>query len=70
MQNEHLKCKGCLQEISFQAKWNIFNSVYGQYLIAAYLKYPKMKLNVGHFDRNENTMKILQSDSSTHANFS
>ena len=51
-QNGSLKCKGCLQEISFRAKWNIFNSLYGQSLIAAYLKYPEMKLIAGYFDRN------------------
>ena len=33
-----------------------FHSVYGQSLIAAYLKYPEMKLIVGYFDRNENIM--------------
>ena len=54
--NESLKCKGCLQQISFRAKWNIFSSVYGQSLIAAYLKYPEMKLTAGYFDRNENSM--------------
>ena len=37
-------------------KNNIFNSVYGQSLIAAYLKYPEMKLIAGYFDRNEDTM--------------
>ena len=55
-QNESLKCKGCLQEISFRAKWNILNSVYGQFLIAAYLKYAQMKLIAGYFDRNENSI--------------
>ena len=50
------KGKGCLQEISFRAKWNIFNSVYGQSFIAAYLKYPEMKLIACCFDRNENSM--------------
>ena len=66
-QNESLKCKGGLQEISFCAKWNIFNSVYGQSLIAACLKYLKMKLIAGLFDRNEDS--IFQNES-THANFS
>ena len=32
------------QKISFRPKWNIFNSVSGQTLITAYMKYPKMKL--------------------------
>ena len=45
-----------MQEISFWMKWNIFNSVYGQSLIAAYLKYPEMKLIAGRFDRNEKAM--------------
>ena len=53
---ESLKCKGCLQEISFRVKWNVFSSVYGQSLIATYLKYPEMKLIAGYFDRNENSM--------------
>ena len=50
------KGKGCLQEISFRAKWNIFNSVYGQSLIVAYLKYPEMKLITGYSDGNENSI--------------
>ena len=55
-QNKSLKCKGYLQEISFRAKWNIFNSVYGQFLIAACWKYPEMKIIAGYFDRNENSI--------------
>ena len=55
-QNKSLKCKRLLQEISFWVKWNIFNSVYGQSFIAAYLKYPEVKFIAGYFDRNENSM--------------
>ena len=36
--------KGCLHEISFRAKWYIFISVSGQFLITVYIMQPQMKL--------------------------
>ena len=36
--------RGCLHEISFRVKQNIFNSVSGQFLLIVYVKYPEMKL--------------------------
>ena len=66
-QNESLKCKGCLQEISFWAKWNSFNSVYGQSLISAYLV-PEINEThcTGYFDRNENSMFMKSSKTNLH----
>ena len=39
--------RGCLHEISLRAKWNIFISVFGQFLINAYIIQPKVRLIVG-----------------------
>ena len=39
--------RGCLHEISFRAKWNIFISVSGQFLITVYMIQPEMKLVAG-----------------------
>ena len=39
--------RGCLQEISFRVKWNIFILVSGQFFITAYMIQAKMKLNSG-----------------------
>ena len=39
--------RGCLYEILFRAKWNIFISVSGQFLITVYMIQPEMKLVVG-----------------------
>ena len=36
--------RGCLHEISFWERWNIFSLVSGQSLITVYMKYPKMKI--------------------------
>ena len=53
--------RGSLHEILFQAKWKLFNSVSCQSLIIVfiieiyvhvYMKYPKMKVIGGVFDRN------------------
>ena len=46
--------KGCLHDISFRAKRNIFNSVSGQYC--------EMKLTalvLFHFDRNETSFRVI-----------
>ena len=37
----------CFREISFQRKWNIFNSVSGQSFITVYMKYLEMKFFAG-----------------------
>ena len=39
--------RGCLHEISFWGKWNIFISVSGQSLITVYMTQPELKLVVG-----------------------
>lgn len=38
--------RGCLHEISFWERWNIFSLVSGQSLKTVYMKYPKMKIAV------------------------
>ena len=39
-----IKFEGCLHEISFRVKRNIFNLVSGQSLITVYMKYSELKL--------------------------
>ena len=39
-----MKFRGCLHEISFRAKWNIFISVSGQFLVTVYMIQPEIKL--------------------------
>ena len=39
--------RGCLHEISFRAKWNIFISLSGQFLVTVYIIQPRMKLVSG-----------------------
>ena len=39
--------RGCLDEVSFRAKWNISIAVYGQFLVTVYMMQPEMKLVVG-----------------------
>ena len=39
--------RGCLHEISFRAKWNIFILVSGQFRIAVYMIQTEMKLIAG-----------------------
>ena len=43
----HMWLRGCLHEILFRAKWNIFISVSGQFLITVYMIQPEMKLVAG-----------------------
>ena len=45
--DEIFKLRGCLHEISFRAKWNIFISVSGQFLVTDYMMQPEMKLIAG-----------------------
>ena len=39
--------RGCLHEISFRTKWNVFISVSGHFLIIVYMIQPEMKLVAG-----------------------
>ena len=41
------RIRGCLHETSFRAKWNIFISVSGQFLITVYMIQPEIKLVAG-----------------------
>ena len=43
----HIWLRGCLHEISFLAKWNIFISVSGQFFITIYMIKTEMKLTAG-----------------------
>ena len=43
IKNNYLS-RGCLHEISFRVKWNIFISVSGQFLVTAYMIQPETKL--------------------------
>ena len=57
--------RGCLHEISFWVKQNIFNSVPGQYLVTVYMICPKIKLfqvlfHFGCFDRNEVSFQMIE----------
>ena len=42
-----LRLKGCLHEISFRVKWNIFIYMSGKFLITAYMTQPEMKFIAG-----------------------
>ena len=44
---EKTRFRGCLHETSFRAKWNIFISVSGRFLITVYMTQPEMKLIAG-----------------------
>ena len=39
--------RGCLHEISFRAKWNIFILMFAQSFVTVYKTHPEMKLITG-----------------------
>ena len=57
--------RGCLHEISFWAKWNIFISVSAQSLVTVYMYIPKSNslrvlFNCSHFGRNEISFRVIK----------